>query len=226
MTLAMAKDAGPRRGLVVVRPSADASKAAAALAGRLAAAQAAVAGPRQRVAELEGALAVAVEASDFAEAAAIQQQLPAAREALALTEIDMRVIEEQQRSLAEAEAAEARQIAEAQRRDQARKVIEASGDEEQRIQAQIDEALDAMRTKLAGARADYQRALTAQAEILGLRRAAAQAEFDLGEVAPPPNPFGEKRPRAAGPPVVFGEVRVSSLRDHDPLIRALAEWRL
>jgi hypothetical protein len=194
------------------------------LADRLAAAQAAVAEPQRRVAELEAALADAVERSDYATAAEVQAQLPAAREALGLAEVDVRVVAETQVALAATADAERQEITEAQRRDQARQTIEASGAVEQRTQSEIDAALGEMRRFLVAARTAYRRALAEQDSILLVRRVAAQARFDLGEIGEPPNPFGEKHPRPLGPPVVMGENRVSVLADTDPLIGALVKW--
>src|SRR5579859_7754761 len=91
MVLAAARGAVRERHLTAVSGSGD-----GALADRLAAAQAAAAGPRKRVSDLEAALAAAVEAADFAAAADIQRQLEPAREALALADVDVRVITEAQ----------------------------------------------------------------------------------------------------------------------------------
>jgi len=206
-----------RRGSVRERhltPVAGNGAAEGALADRLAAAQAAAIEPQRRVSELEAALADAVDRSDFAAAAEIQQQLPAAREALGLAEVDVRVITETQAALAAAADAERRKIAEAQQRDQAQRVIEdAQAAEEQTLDA-VDAALAEMRDHLRAARNAFQQAQAVEPGVLQARRQAIEARRTLGEW-----------PSHHPGPVPTAPNNCQVLADTDPLVRELARWR-
>jgi hypothetical protein len=184
------------------------------LAGKLAAAQAAVAAPQRRVSELEAALAAAVEAPDFAAAARIQEELPAARERLALAEVEVRVIGEAQAAVNAAADAERRRVAEAQQREELQRVLEAALAAEQQALGQIDAALGVMRGHLAAAKGALQRAGSHEGTVLEARRRAIEARRALGEFPP-----GHPGPQAAG------AGRVQSVIGGDPLIAELARWR-
>ena len=184
------------------------------LADRLAAAQAAVAGPQRRVSELEATLTAAVEKGDYASAAVTQAELRPAREALALAEVDVRVIGEALAALDAAAGAELRQVEEAQRRELAQAALAVAGEKERAAQAEIDGALAGVWDHIRAAQDDYRRALAAQDAIRQARQAEAQARGVL-EPLPPGHHY----------PVPSGENRVGVLADNDPLIRELARWR-
>jgi hypothetical protein len=215
VALAASRDSKSRRQHLAPVETGDGSRGAGeSLADRLSHAQAAVAAPRRRVSELEAALAAAIERADYAAAAEFQEQLPAAREALALAEVDVRVITEAQAALAAAADAERREIAEAQRRDDARRVIENSVAAEAQAAEARDTALAAMRSYLGSAKAAYQQALAVEGAIGAVRHQAVQAQHVLGEFPP-----GDPGPRVVGSNVA------RSLADSDPLVAALAGWR-
>jgi hypothetical protein len=184
------------------------------LADRLAAAQAAVTGPQRLVGELEAALADAVGRSDFATAAEIQAQLPPAREALGLAEVDVRVVQETQAALATAADAERRRVAEAQQRDQAQRALEDAMAAEQQTLDAVDAALAEMREHLVAAWGAFQRAQSVEPGVLDARWRAVEARRVLGEWPaqdPGPAPVPSNRTQAAA--------------GSDPLVRELLRWQ-
>jgi hypothetical protein len=212
VALAAARERESRRHLAPV--GTGGGEAGESLADRLSHAQAAVAAPRRRVSELEAALAAAVEQSDYEAAAELQEQLPGAREALALAEVDVRVIEEAQAALAAAADAERRAVEQARQRDDAQRQVEASGAAEQQILDQVDAALVEAREHLTAARGAWLRALNLETRVLDHRRRAVEAQRVLGE-------FPAHHPG----PAVVGPNQARSLADTDPLVAELARWR-
>lgn len=184
-----------------------------ALAERLAAAEAAAAGPRKRVSDLEAELAVAVEAEDFGTAVELQRQLEPAREEMALAEVDVRVISEVQGAAEEARQAGQRAVQEAQRRAQAQDMLNgalvAQGDARDATAA----ALAVMRSNLLAARAAYDEARRAETGVGTAQRQEIQARRLLGEYGSDPGPLAP------------GANTAEALAGRDPLVRELARWR-
>lgn len=176
-------------------------------AERLAQAQRAEVRPRNRVAELEAALQAAIEAKDYLAADKAQNELGPAREALAIAEGTTKGLAEGLAATEAARAAEQRTIAEAQRADEARRVIGDAIEAEARAIDGIEEALAAMQAALGAAQDAYRRETKAGGE----RQRVIDARIVLGELEYP-------GPRAAKPN------RASVLRESRPLVRALMQW--
>lgn len=212
MALAAVRSGGSRKQhLAAVEAEPEDAKPQASLADRLAAAEAAVTEPQRRVAELEAGLAAAIEASDFAAAAVVQEQLPAARQALALATVNARALAETQAAIEQERQATERAIQEARQRDEAKRIIEAASAAERQALDQVDAALGVMRGHLAAAKGALQRAQGAEAGVIAARRQAVQAQVMLGEFEAPG-------------PRVFGPSTTQALADTDVLVRELIRW--
>jgi hypothetical protein len=183
-----------------------------ALAGKLAEAQAAAAGLRKRLSDLEAALAVAVEAVDFTGAADLQRQLEPAREELALAEIEIRVIGEAQAGVEQARQAAQRAVQEAQQRAQAQGMLDAANEADRHARETTAAALDVMRSNLLAARAAFDEARRAEAGVGTAQRQAIEARRAMGEYGRNPGP------------VATGSNAVQALAGRDPLVRELARW--
>jgi hypothetical protein len=199
----------PRKRLQALKTQ-DEAPEAESLAERIAAAGAAVTEPRRRVSELEADLAAAVERSDYAAAAKAQERLPAAREELALAEVDLRVLSEAQARLDAAAAAEQRVIQEAQARDEARRVVEDAMASEKRALDGIEEALAQMRAAIGAAKDAFRQAQAWEAKAYQERARAHQAHVTLGE-----RPNGMR---------ITAPNRASVLLEQDKTVRALMQW--
>lgn len=190
-------------------PPADAPE----LAERLAAAQAAVEGPRQQVAELTAALQAAVGRQDYAEAARLQEQLPAAREALALAEVDVRVITERAQALAAETDAERRAVDEQQQRDEAQRTIAHAQEAGARARAQVDAAITEMWEHVTAAQEALNRALSWEPATREHAQRIIQANHVLGKY-PPGHPG----------PAPARYTRASALVEGDELARLISRW--
>jgi hypothetical protein len=183
------------------------------LAERRTEAEAAAAGPRQRVADLEAALAAALEAADFETAAEVQRQLEPAREELALALVDVRVITESQAALEQERQAARRAVQEAEFRARAQDMLDAANEADLQAREATQAALGLMRSNLLAARAAFDEARRAEAGVVTAQRQAIEARRALGEYGRNPGP------------VATGSNSVQVLVDGDPLVRELARWR-
>jgi hypothetical protein len=184
MALAMVKgDGGPRKRLQAIEAQPEDGEPES-LAGRLAAARAAVTSPRRRVAGLEAELAAAVEKADYDAAAEIQKRLPAAREELALAEVDLRVLTEAQVALDAAADAERRSLAEAQQRDAARRRLAEMQRLEAETLAELDAKIENFWAALRAAKAVLAEAKSLQWQVGQARAEGHLARVQLGEVEP------------------------------------------
>jgi hypothetical protein len=214
MALAAAVRGGkPRRHLEPVGADGEDEGAPVSLADRLAAAQAAMEAPRQRVSELEAALAAAEEAKDYAAAARIQEELPAPREALALAEAEVRIIGEAQAAVNAVADAERQRIAKAREREEAERALALARDAEQRAAGQENAAESVFWGHLAAARGAFQRMGAAGADRTAAMQQQVQIRVLLGEVPAP------------GPRVPWAG-RASALKESSALVRELLRSQL
>jgi hypothetical protein len=178
---------------------------------RLAEARQAEIAPRNKVAELTSALEAAIEAKDYAKAGKLQGQLVPAREALALAEVEARVLREQRQALDNQLAADRRGLEDQQRRDEAQRAIGEAQAADALAQAQIDACITRMYEHLAAARADLIEAQGWQQKASDEQRRVWQARMTAGEI--------DGMPRIIPP-----ERKVSVLADSVPLVGVLVRW--
>jgi hypothetical protein len=196
---------GPRNlaRVVAAPPSTD---------SRVAAAQAAEVRPRSRVAELQAALDEALAAKRYGEdTERIQRELHEARIALTEAEATTRGLREGIAFAEQQRAAERKVIDDAQRHDEAQRVIGDAIAGEKRARDGIEECIAEMRASLDAARAAWQRAREWEGKVRAEQQRALDARASIGHIPP-----GQ---RAAG------ANRASVLVDSDPLVRELARWR-
>lgn len=194
--------------------TAGSTETAPSLAGRLQAARAAEAAPRQRAAEIETALRAAIERHDWAEAGRIEGELRPAKEAAAFAAAVTSALAEQLAFVdAEVTARDAGRL-EAQQRAAAETALAGALDAEKRGLAQADAALSVMRGHLEAAQREYRAALDAEGATWQARSSVIAARRQLGEFPP-----GHPGPAAIRPN------QASSLTGSSPLVRALRDWR-
>jgi len=179
---------------------------------RLAAAQWAEIAPRKKVDELTAALTAAVEAGDYAAADKIQGQLPAAREALALAEVEARVLRESRQALDAQLEAERRELGERQRREEAQRAIGEAMAADKRACEHVGEHVGRMYDHLEAALAEFREAQACERAAGAERRRMWQGRADLGEIAGVPRWI--QSPNDA-----------SILAEMVPLIRELRTWK-
>jgi hypothetical protein len=182
------------------------------LAERLDAARKAEAAPQQRAAELEAAVTAAIERRDFAEAARLEPEVQAAREAAALAAAATR-------ALAEGAAAvgadrERRQSArdKAERQVAAQQVIAEALTAEQVATTLIAQHLDVMWRRLTEAKAAFGEALEAEMAAGRAYRQVLAGRVAAGESEGMPTYIS-----TANDATVVGE--------RDELVRVLRRWR-
>lgn len=178
---------------------------------RLAEAQRAEIAPRNKVAELTTALAAAVEAKDYSRADKLQAQLVPAREALALAEVEARVLRESRQALDAQLAAERRELEDRQRRDEAQWAIGEARAADAIAQAQIEAHITRAYELLAGAQAEIREAQEWEQKASAEQRRVWQARMAAGEI--------DSMPRLIPP-----ERKASNLADTVPLVGALVRW--
>ncbi len=191
-------------GLAVVRDSPT-------LDERLAEAQRAEIAPRNKVAELTSALEAAIEAKDYARADKLQAQLVPAREALALAEVEARVLRESRQALDAQLAADRRELEDRQRRDEAQQAIGEARAADAIAQEQIEAHLMRMYEHAAAAQAELSVAQEWERKATAEQRRVWEARLAAGEI--------DSMPRIIPP-----ERKVSTLADAVPLVGALARW--
>jgi chromosome segregation ATPase len=211
MALAVAVQDGISRSRKRLAAVADEPATTESLQDRLRAAQAAVTDPQRQVSELEAQLAVAVAAADFASAAKVQALLPAARETLALAEVDVRVLTETQARLNAQAAATQQSVTDAQRAAEGQQMLESALAGEQRALSFVSEALEQLYATVEAAREAYTRALDWEQKAGGERRRAHEARVMLGAAEP--------IARISAPD------NASRIQETDPLVRILTSWR-
>lgn len=178
---------------------------------RLAEAQRAEIEPRRKVDELTAALEAAIEAKDYAKADKLQAQLGPAREALALAEVEARVLRESRQALDAQLAAERRELEERRQREEAQRVIGDAIAADQRAQELIDTCVSQMHEHLAAAKAAFLEAQTWEQKAGAEHRRMWQARVLAGEVASMPGRLPTPN-------------KASVLADTTPLIRELVKW--
>ena len=184
---------------------------AASLADRVTEAQRAEVRPRNRVGELQAKFDAAVKARKYADADELQQELQAAREALAIAEGTTRGLREGL-ALAEAARAEEQQaIQQAHAQDEARRTVEDAMAAEQQAMDAIEETLAQLWATIGAAQDLYRQALTLETRVLQERSRAYRAHVALGE-----RPDGVR---------IVGPNRASVLADTDPAVRAITAWK-
>jgi len=191
-------------GLAVVRDSPS-------LDERLADARRAEIAPRNKVAELTSALEAAIEAKDYAKADKLQAQLVPAREALALAEVEARVLRESRQELDRVAAAAQRELEDRQRRDEAQQAIGEARAADAIAQEQIEAHLTRMYDYAAAAQAELSEAQEWEQKASAEQRRVWQARMAAGEI--------DSMPRIIPP-----ERKVSNLADNVPLVGALQRW--
>ena len=182
----------------------------ATLDERLASARRAEIAPRKRVAELAEALTAAVDEHDYATADKLQPQLQAAREELALAEVEARILAEAAAAIEAELAAQREAIAKA--RD-----VDAAREERDRCLAartQAQEASAATRALIPGAMEALQKLI---AEALGFdqQAAAASASATAAMVR-----TGERAPGSGS----HVPEPTKSLLDRDEVLRGVKGW--
>jgi hypothetical protein len=178
---------------------------------RLAEAQRAEIAPRNKVAELTSALEAAIEAKDYAKADKLQAQLIPAREALALAEVEARVLRESRQALDAQLAAERRELEDRQLREKAQRAIGEAGAAAKRAQEHIEAYVARMYEHLEAAQAAFREAQAWQQEAGAEERRVWQARMEAGEI--------DGMPRFIPAPN-----QASILADTVPVIGALAKW--
>ena len=178
---------------------------------KLAEAQRAEIAPRNKVAELTAALEAAAEAKDYAKADKLQAQLVPAREALALAEVEARVLRESRQALDAQLAAERRELEERRRREEAQRVIGEALAADKRAREHIESHVGLMYEHLRAAIAEFREAQGWEQEAGTELRRMWQARMTAGEVDSMPG-------RIAVPN------QASILADNDPVVRELVKW--
>jgi|HubBroStandDraft_3_1064219.scaffolds.fasta_scaffold53056_3 hypothetical protein len=184
------------------------------LANELAAAEAAAAPLRKQADELAGALDAAIKARDFARAASLQEELPAAQEAAAVAAARVAAIRGARAAVEREREAAARKITDAQREDAANKMLVTAQGDAAASAAQMRAALAAMREAFAAARRHLAAAEVYEQAVTEARGREKAAKAALGYW-----PAGHP-----GPPVARAN-EASRLRETDPLVLALTRAR-
>lgn len=181
------------------------------LADRVAEAQRAEVRPRNRLGELQAAFDQALGAKRYADADGLQNEISAAREALAVCEGTTRGLREGLAVVEAERAAQQEAIAAAQRRDEAQRIIGDAVEQERQGLDQIEAAVASMKACLGAARDAFHLAQSWETKVGQERGRAMSARVTLGEIPYPP-------PRAVAPNAA------SVLAERDQLVRALMAW--
>jgi hypothetical protein len=179
---------------------------------QLAAAEAAAAAPRERVAALSQHLQAAIKAEQFDQAAILRAELHDARAELVVAEAAVHALREGAAAADREHDEIDRQIQIAGQRARAGQDLARAQDAERHGLAELDSAIDRMFDLLAQAQAELRAALGAEHSVGAARQRAAVARDAASEA-----PTGLL-------PKIIAPNKASLLAEQDPLVSVLARW--
>lgn len=185
----------------------------ATIADHLAAAEAAAARPRQRVAELETRLEAAISASQFDVAHQTLAEIKAAREESVIADAACTALRQGADQARQDHEKAERAIEDARQGDQARQELARHRETEQQGLGRLRASLDAMWAAIADAQRHLRSALAAEDAVHLAKKHQVVLRARLGEF-PPGHPG----------PDVFKPTAASELVDSDQIIKLLRTW--